>query len=182
MKPRSRSSLLLYLLLNILVSAATTLTVLVVWDRVRQANLPRLPATEQAALNTPAGTAPLVPSETPAPGAPTATQAPTPSGPLAQIDQVIGAGDVKQEYVRVRRLGEGDLRLSGWQLKTESGEAYTFPDLVLYKGGAVLVYSRAGTDSATELYWDRSAPAWRSGAWVTLLDPSGAVQATYQIP
>ena len=40
----------------------------------------------------------------------------------------------------------------------------------------------AGTDSATELYWDRSAPAWRSGAWVTLLDPSGAVQATYQIP
>jgi hypothetical protein len=176
----SRSGLLLYLLLNVIVSAATTLTVLVIWDRVRTAQLPppvaNVPTTEVSATETPAAS--------PQPQA-TATQAPPSSGPLIEIKEIIGAGDPQQEYVLLQRVGEGDLKLSGWQLKSEHGNVYTFPsspELILYKGGAVQVYSRVGSDTPTEVYWNRTQAAWQSGEVATLVDAQGRVQATYQVP
>jgi hypothetical protein len=178
----SRSGLLLYLLLNIIVSAATTLTVLVIWDRVRTSQLPppvaNGPTAEISATEAPTAN-PQAQAEA------TATQALPASGPLIQIKEIIGAGDPQQEYVLLQRVGDGDLKLSGWQLRSEHGNAYTFPsspELILYKGGAVQVYSRVGTDSPTEVFWNRTQAAWQSGEVATLVDAQGRVQATFQVP
>ena len=183
MRRRSgQNPVLLYLLLNVIVSAATVLAVLLVWDRVRQNQLPPpSPTSEVSAATTgaaPAPTEPPLPAATPTPNLPA-------SGPVIEISAVIGATDPQQEYVLLKRLGDGDLSLSGWQLKDEDGNVFTFPsspELILYKGGAVQVYTRVGNDTPAEVFWNRSEAVWRPGEWVTLVDGQGKVQATAQVP
>lgn len=173
-----RPGILLYLLLNIIVSAATTLGVLAVWDRVMRSEMP--PA--EALGFKPAATATPDPS-----GAVLQPQevTPTASGPLIEIKSVVAAGDLAQEYVLLRRLGEGDLRLSGWVLQDENGNAYVFPSspaLILFKDGAVQIATRAGEDTPTEIFWNLTKAVWSSGEQVTLLDQNGVVQAVYRVP
>ncbi len=176
MKPRApRTSLLLYILLNIIVSAATTLGVLTVWDRTRTDKLPPLPTFLPTTAAEP--TQPL-PSATP-------TALSALSGPQIEISNVVGATDPKLEYVLLKRVGDGDLNLAGWTLSNEHGAVFTFPDkpaLVLYKGGAVQIFTRSGTDSPTEMFWNLADAAWQPGEWATLKDAAGNVQARYQVP
>lgn len=187
-KPRSR--LPLYLLLNVIVSAVTTLAVLLIWDAVRgpeetQLILPLIAATQQgvpAAQNT-AVAAVSTPAEPPTP-APTATLPPLDT-PIIQILSVVGPGDLEQEVVLLRRLGDGNLRMTGWRLESSRGVKYAFgeqPELILYKDGAIQIYSKAGTDTATEIYWNRTEPAWQSGDTLKLIDPEGNERANYLVP
>jgi hypothetical protein len=122
------------------------------------------------------------PVETPAP---TETLPPPNGAPVIQIISVVGVGDVDQEMVMLKRAGEGNLRLVGWKLVGEHDNTYTFPEqpeLTLYKDGAIQVYTKAGTDTVTEVYWNRPAAAWRSGELIRLLDPQGSERATYRVP
>lgn len=180
-----QNPVLLYLLLNVIVSAATVLAVLFIWDRVRQNELPPpLPTSEASAAVVPATSAAEAPSETPFPTA-TATQSLPASGPVIEIAAVIGATDPQQEYVLLKRLGDGDLSLAGWQLMDEDGNVFSFPsspELILYKDGAVQVYTRVGNDTPAELFWNRSEAVWRPGEWVTLVDGQENVQSRVQVP
>ena len=179
MKRRTpRTSLLLYLLLNIIVSAATTLGVLTVWDRTRTDKLPPLPTFLATLPSTPEAATPEA-----AQGTPTVMEAVV--GTRIEIGSIVGATDPKLEYVLLKRVGEGDLNLAGWTLANEHDAVFTFPDkpaLVLYKGGAVQIYTRSGTDTPTEMFWNRFDAAWQPGEWATLKDAQGNVQARYQVP
>ncbi len=224
--------MIFYLLLNILVSAATTLAVLWIWDNVHNsearkaqqaaAPLAQAQATENlvvkeaatmyaagtaSALSTRAASTRTVDTQPPSAGGngsaassgPTATTIPTlavetpqpvetlpPAGqPVIQIMSVVGAGDLEQEMVMLKRVGEGNLSMVGWKLQGEHNNTYTFPaqpELILYKDGAVQVYTGAGTDSVTEVYWNRIEAAWRSGELIRLLDPQGTERASYRVP
>jgi hypothetical protein len=194
---RPRSRLPLYLLLNVIVSAITTLAVLIIWDSVRgpdqtqlvlpliapQSTQQSVPQTSSLAAQETQAAAASTPVEPPIP-VPTATLPPLDT-PVIQILSVIGPGDLSQEVVLLRRLGEGNLRMTGWRLESSSGVKYVFaeqPELILYKDGAVQIYSKAGTDTATEVYWNRTAPAWNSGETLKLIDPEGNERANYLIP
>lgn len=193
---KRRSNLLLYLLLNIIVSAATILIVLVVWNKALPSSqvpaaqpdgLAAQPAPSTAPVNAAAvkpTIAPPLDSGTQPPPGLTETLPPL-DQPVIQIISVVGAGDVTAEVVLLKRTGEGNLRMAGWKLQGEHANTYTFPnqpELILFKGGAVQVFSKAGTDAATEVYWNRDKPAWRTGELVRLLDPQGGERATYRIP
>jgi hypothetical protein len=186
---KRRSNLLLYLILNIIVSAATTLAVLTLWDNARRAEISPPPAglevgqiagvAETHAVPT-ADSGPAVQLEPEA----TATLPPL-DQPVIQISAVIGVGDLSQEFVLLKRLGDGNLLMTGWRLSGERGSDFTFPaqpELTLYKDGAVQIYTRTGDDTATEVYWDRDAPAWESGEILTLYDRNGAERSTYIVP
>jgi hypothetical protein len=184
-----RTSLILYLVLNVIVSAATTLAVLTLWERMRPTELPVLTAqaaAEQAAAEQAGGniaaTAPPAPAETTP--QPTETLPPV-DQPLIEIVSVVGPGDLEHEVVLLKRLGEGNLRMAGWRLESDSGTRYVFPeqpDLVLYKDGAVQVYSKVGADTATDVYWNRSEPAWKSGESVRVVDAQGNERAVHRVP
>jgi hypothetical protein len=161
--------------LNILVSAATTLIVLVVWDNLRPPALTRAPLVE----GEDAPPAVVLTSTEPVP------TLPAPDKNVIEIASVIAAGDVTQESVLLRRVGDGNLLLTGWKLSGQHSNTFVFPaqpELILYKGGAVEVLSRAGDNTATEVFWDRSDPAWQSGETVKLLDTAGNLRAEYKIP
>ena len=98
------------------------------------------------------------------------------------INSVIGAGDLASEQVFLSRVGDGDLSLAGWKLQDDDGNEYTFPQLELYQGGAVLVWTKTGANTAVDLYWGLASPVWQSGEKVTLRDASGAVRTTINVP
>jgi hypothetical protein len=159
----NKKALVYYILLNILISALTTLSVLWIWDRVQ---LSPVKNPHPASMVLPTETAPV----------------PAIDQTVIKIDNVFGLADLENEVVVLKRLGEGDLWLTGWQMKDTHGHIYTFPQLLLNKDGAVQVYTRTGTDTAITLYWGLPQAVWNSGDTVFLYDPQGNLRANYQIP
>lgn len=159
-----RKQLFLYLLLNILVSALTTLGVLWWWERGHTAR-PVLSAAFPARN-----------------GAATTTGLPPLNEPTLQIKNVFGVGDVQQEVVLLEHIGSSDLWLTDWQISAESDQTFTFPSLLLHNGSTVQVYTGSGQDTVLALHWGLDQPIWQAGQLVTLLDPQGNVRATYRIP
>ena len=132
----------------------------------------------------PGGVAPTV--------AVTATKTPvlgptgTPSGPPVEarviINSVIGAGDIASEHVFLSRAGDGELPMAGWQLLDEDGNMFIFPQLTLFRDGAVNVWTTSGNPTVVDLYWGLQSPVWERGEKVTLKDASGRVHTSYTIP
>jgi len=168
-----------FIVLNILVSVATTVLVLTVWDTT-----PPYPPPLGGSGGVPAGT--LETNHYLTPLSP-ALEAATPTlppleEPVIIIETVIGAGDLNAETVVIRRVGEGGLSITGWRMSNGRGVDYFFPNLVLSKNGSVRLYSRVGIDSVIELYLGRSEASWRSGDTVSLYDYAGNLRASYGIP
>jgi hypothetical protein len=152
----ARKRLGVYLLINVVVSALTTLLVLTIWARITLQN-------PSSALD---GEANL---------------ANTNSGQL-EITGVIGAGDVANERVVITHVGTQDVSLSGWRLRDEDGNEYRFPALVLHPNAKVDIYTGQGEDTASRLYWRRQLAVWASGERVLLLDSGSRTQADYVVP
>lgn len=127
----------------------------------------------------------LLPTDTPVPQPTLDPSVPTPQDfgePELDIALVIGAGDLAEERIQIQQTGDAQVSLLGWQVQSPDGQVYTFPQLMLFKDGAVTLYTKAGANNVTELYWGLDQPVWESGAVVTLLDPAGNIVAAYQIP
>ena len=217
-----------YLMLNILVSAITTFTVLLAWDRTHPVSggLIQFPYKSpfEAPAAAPVKTAEnLPPQATPTPvfiayqvkdgdtfdsiaqvyhvpvevlmaengfktktlGAGEVLRIPVApasvSSATVNIDSVIWAGDLNMEHVLLKHSGQGELALSGWSLEDEQGNVYTFPELTLF-GGAVNVYTRAGSNTVVDLYWGLQKSIWQSGKKITLRNSQGTVVDTYLVP
>lgn len=162
-----RRKLLLYLALNVVVSACVTGSILFWYDRNYRASL--APAVVPVAAN--------------GSGATVAPQTAVPQGDVPmEIVSVVGAGTVSAESVIIRYNGDGQVDLTGWQLKDEEGNTFTFPQLTLYTNGAVRVHTAAGADTVIDLYWGIPAIVWSSGENARLYDSQGNLQAVYRIP
>ena len=161
-----RRRLVLYLILNVFISACVTGAILFWYDRNYRST-----ALSSVQL------APVTNNQS----APPATLNPNVDIPV-EIVSIIGAGTLNAEWVVVRNAGAESLNLSGWQLKDANRHVFTFPNLTLNGGGAVQIHSTAGTNTVIDLYWSESNPVWQSGEEAQLLDPSGHVRATYKVP
>lgn len=113
---------------------------------------------------------------------PTSTPVPLTGESRVLIDSVIGVGDLASERVFLKRVGPGEISLTGWSLEAENGETFTFPQLTLFENGAVFVHTRSGQTTAVALYWNLDQPVWSSGDTVELIDDQGNVHNSYQIP
>ncbi len=162
-----RRRLIYYLLLNIFVSACVTISILYWYDRnYRAVTLPQPQVVQATAASTSANV----------------TTVQTVQQGLVQIVSVSGAGTLDSEVVIVKYNGDGELDLTGWQLKDSSGNVYTFPPFKLFKNGAVQVHTKNGTNTAIDLYWDQSHAIWQSGENVLLTDSNGNAQDSYPVP
>jgi hypothetical protein len=116
------------------------------------------------------------------PATPTNTPAPLTGESQVLIDSIIGVGDLASERVFLKRVGPGEISLTGWSLVAENGDAFTFPQLTLFENGAVFIHTREGQTTAVALYWELDHTVWSSGGSVVLIDDQGDVHTSYQIP
>lgn len=162
-----RRKLILYLLLNVFVSACVTGSILFWYDRnYRSASLSAV----QPAL--PSGGQNVASASTLDRG----------TDISVEIVSIVGAGTLDAEWVVVRNTGTEPLSLAGWQLRDANRHVFTFPNLTLNSGGAVQIHTIAGTNTVIDLYWGLNDPVWESGEEAQLLDPAGNVRAVYRVP
>ncbi len=173
---KSGSRLWFYILINILVSAATMLIVLLVWDWAH-------PKPDIAPLSGELSTGSTISEKSDSTRSTT-----TPSIPLIEDDfqmtirKVVGTGNLDMEYVEILNQSEGPVDLTGWQLLDEDGHNFEFPTMILESGGALTVHSKPGQNTVIELYWQSETPIWQSGEIVQLQDKNGNLTASYSIP
>jgi LysM repeat protein len=129
------------------------------------------------------------PTITPRPSI-TPTHGPTPSATATQLTQeaqvvienVIGAGVLENEHVVLMRTGDGELSLAGWRLNDGAGNAYTFPQLTLYKDATINLNTRQGDDTVQDLFWGLPYTVWSAGKTVYLYDAQNVLRSSYTIP
>jgi hypothetical protein len=162
---QNRRPLLSYILVNIVISALTTLAVLLIWNRMTA--IPDRPISDQD--NSP----------------PTISDDASNQSNFAdqlKITTVIAPGDLQNERVLLEHIGDEDVLLAGWVLEDEDGHNFAFPALVLHPGAALEIHSQDGENTVTRLYWNESDSIWSRSETATLLDPNNESQASYQIP
>jgi hypothetical protein len=153
----SRRRLFFYILVNIFLSAMVTGTILYFYNRLYQKNC-------NATL----------PDATLAIGSPDET--------AVAIIGINGTGALADEAVTIQNTGNSTLVLTGWALKNNLGAAYTFPELTLFPGGMVELHTKSGSNTASDLYWQRSASVWSSGELAALYDTQNIARAFYRVP
>ena len=161
-----RRRLLLYLLLNILISVCVTSAILFWYDRnYRSVSIspvqPAVSSLGQVSVQ--------------------ATLDPKADIPV-EIVSVIGAGTLNAEWVVVSYTGEDQLNLARWELRDENRHVFVFPQLSLRPNGAVQVHTTSGTNTVIDLYWGEGEPVWQSGEMAQLFDPNGNKRAEYKVP
>ncbi len=161
-----RRRLISYLLLNAFISACVTGTILFWYDRNLKATSPALPPPADVQSGEAVAGADLAPG--------------TPEN--IEIVSIIGADNLSAETVFLRYRGEGQLDLSNWQLKDESGNIFLFPAITLFPNGAVQVHSTSGANTPIDLYWGLPTPVWKLGETASLYDADGKLIVTYQVP
>jgi len=161
-----RRKLLLYLLLNVFISACVTGAILFWYDRNYRS----------------AAVSPLQPAPLTNDGAtPPPTLNPQVDIPV-EIVSVIGAGTLTAEWVVVSYKGDDQINLANWELRDENRHVFVFPRIVLHKDGAVQLHTSTGTNTVIDLYWNATDPIWESGEEAQLFDPSGNLRAVYKVP
>lgn len=156
-----------FLLVNIIISAATTLLVLTIWNKSTTTNT--------IEIQTPAVVSPIQIEQSPQ------VVLPPIDTPVIQIANVFAAGDLQNELLVIERIGVGDLNLISWKIIDQNNNTFVFPEIELVKG-QISVYSRSGTNTVNTLFWGSEEPIWDAGETVTVLDSAGNERAVFEIP
>jgi len=156
-----------FLLVNIIISAATTLLVLTIWNKSNSTN--------SIEIQTPAVVSPTQIEQSPL------VVLPPIDTPVIQIANVFAAGDLQNELLVIERIGEGNLNLIGWKIIDQNNNSFVFPEIELVKG-QISVYSRSGTNTVNTLFWGSEEPIWDAGETVKVLDSTGNERAVFEIP
>jgi hypothetical protein len=101
---------------------------------------------------------------------------------MLDIVLVVGAGDPSTEQIQIKNTGEVSISLLGWSLQQNKQLIYQFPAIHLYPNSIIRVFTKAGTNTADQLYIGNIATIWHSGDTIILSDPAGNTQSSYLIP
>jgi micrococcal nuclease len=90
--------------------------------------------------------------------------------------------NLNDEYLVLKNTGNSDIDLSGWTVSDEAGHTYRFPTgFTLGPNDRVTLYTGAGTDTETELYWGSESAVWNNGGdTIIITNDSGEEMVTRQ--
>ncbi len=78
------------------------------------------------------------------------------------------------EWVEITNQGNAAVAMQGYTLKDEANHIYTFDDFTLASNSAVRLFSGAGQDTPTQLYWGYSGESvWNNGGDTAFLRDAG---------
>lgn len=163
--------LILYVVLNIIISAATMLGVLLFWESRQPEPVACVPTI-----------APTVPAVEAATVEPTIASIPPLEQEVIRIEVIYGAEYIQDERVVLQRVGTSDLPIYGWTLEDEDGNRFDFPGITLKPGATLEVYSRSGESTVLKQFWGADRSVWEIGETARVYDPQGNLRAEYVIP
>ena len=83
------------------------------------------------------------------------------------------------EWIRITNNRSTSVDLTDWRIKDKAGYVFTFPEFTLKSGASVRVHTGSGSDSKSDLYWDRNWYVWNNtGDTAILRKPNGDKQDT----
>lgn len=163
--------LIFYIMVNILVSAATMMGVLLFWESRQPEPVACVPTIAPTAAVAQATAQPTIASIPPL------------EEEVIRIDNIYGAEYLQDERVVLQRVGVSDLPIYGWYLEDEDGNRFEFPGITLKPGATLEVYSRSGdSTSVLKLFWGAGRSVWEIGETARVYDPQGNLRAEYVIP
>lgn len=122
---------------------------------------------------------PPTPTNTPTPTAtplPTSTPLPPADVRLTYILYNPSGSDLTGEFVRIQNLGGVAANMTAWRLSDADNHDFIFPSFTLAPGATVQVWSKGGTNTATDLYWGQNQPIWtNTGDTAYLRNNSGVL-------
>ena len=94
--------------------------------------------------------------------------APSAGAPVVKIapwcSQFDGPGNdnytLNEEYVCFEHVGGDPVDMTGWHVKDEQNNTYTFPPFTLSVGAHVRLHTGSGTDTSSDLYWGLGSAVW----------------------
>jgi hypothetical protein len=114
---------------------------------------------------------------------PTEPAAPAEGAGGIGVTGVIDAGVLESEAAQLVNSGAQQQSLTGWKVRDEDGNVYTFGAVSIFgEGAGILLHTRAGDDTFSDLFWGLNEPVWRSGEKLTLWDANEQVVATFTVP
>jgi phosphatidylserine/phosphatidylglycerophosphate/cardiolipin synthase-like enzyme len=85
--------------------------------------------------------------------------------------------DVEGEYVAIDATFVTK-HMAGWTLRDRAGHVFTFPEFTLGPFQSIKVWTKAGTDTQTDLYWGSATPIWNNGGDCAYLRDQAGVLAS----
>lgn len=161
---------LLFIMLNIFISAVTTVIVLIIWDASHKTAEP-----QPSDAGGPAHAINLSECD---------GTIPEGSEVLLEVVNATGIGDIKKEEITIQYSGADTVCLNGWVIKGRGNNEYAFPKFyqLFTEGVQIKLRSRVGEDTALELYWDLVEAAWSPGEVINVVDAQGSIHSTFVIP
>lgn len=82
--------------------------------------------------------------------------------------------DVAGEYVQLQNKGGSAQNMTSWTLRDAANHIFTFPSFTLQAGASVKIWTKAGSNTVTDLYWGSGSAIWNNtGDTATLKNNSG---------
>ncbi|HAW51546.1 MAG TPA: hypothetical protein DCX54_04335 [Flavobacteriales bacterium] len=87
------------------------------------------------------------------------------------------------EYVVLENKGWVKVDMTKWTLFDSAGNSFTFPSYILKREATVKIWTRIGTDTQTNLFWNRKSMVWNdNGDTAYLKDEKDIVIDVYSYP
>jgi len=100
-----------------------------------------------------------------------------------KIIDVFGVGYLSEERIMIVADEGAQTNINKWTISSGNKlYSYIFPNLTLFEGGAVELYTKKGDDTVVSLYWGRNGPMWQSGDEIILADNNGVTRSIYIVP
>ena len=89
----------------------------------------------------------------------------------------------KEEYVVIKNTGLFNVNMSGWSLFDSAGNTFIFRGYLLRKGAATKIWTKPGTNTPANLFWNRRKTVWNdTGDTAYLKDDRDIIVHTYSYP
>jgi cytoskeletal protein RodZ len=98
-----------------------------------------------------------------------------------RIGSVLFPGQHQRESVVIANDSNVDVVMKGWVLASSRNISYTFGNVTLFRSNFISLHTTSGTDVPTDLFWDRTEPAWQIGDVLTLTTDQNKVVTTYTV-
>lgn len=100
---------------------------------------------------------------------------------ISYIEYSTSGPDVTGEYVLIQNQGKDPVDMSNWSLADKASHIFRFPEFILNPGAQVRVWTRAGINTGTNLFWESKIAIWNNtGDTATLCDREGNVVNRYK--